>query len=142
MTEDGFRLLHIRPRLLLIGLLLVVGPAIAWSAIWVTRTYIVPSRVPVHRPMAVATPAVDTAPTGSIAAVAPSAADQPFRVAAAGNEPFLAPAAATAPPPASETAGAVALVQPVPLPRPKPRVRVAAIKGPVPLPRPRPSQPE
>jgi len=136
MTEDGFRLLHIRPRLLLIGLLLVGGPAIAWSAIWVTRTYIVPSRVPVHRPVIVATPASDVTPTGRIAAVSPLAAEQPFRVAAAGNEPFLAPA------PTPETSSSSALLQPVPLPRPKPRVRVAAIQGPVPLPRPRPSQPD
>src|SRR4051812_36294352 len=100
MTEDGFRLLHIPPRLLLIGLLLVGGPAIAWSAIWVTRTYTLPSRVPVHRPVIVATPASDATPIGSIGAVTPVAADQPFRVAAAGNEPLLA--AAPAPTPAPE----------------------------------------
>lgn len=140
MTEDGYRLPHIWRRVVLIGALLIVGPAMAWSAIWVTRSYVVPSRVPVHRPVVIATPAPDAAPVERAAQVsAPSSNDQPFKLAAAGNEPLMAPAP---PPPPVETTGSIARVDPVPLPRRKPRITVAAMRGPVPLPRPRPSLPE
>ena len=140
MTEDGFQLPHIWRRVVLIGVLLVVGPAMAWSAIWFTRTYVVPARVPVHRPAMIATPAPVAVPERVARVSAPSLNDQPFKLAAAGNEPLLA----AAPPstPSGETTASIARIEPVPLPRRKPRITVASVRGPVPLPRPRPSLPE
>jgi hypothetical protein len=140
MAEDRFRLPQLWRRVLLIGAVLIAGPAMAWSAIWVTRSYIVPARVPAYQPVALAA-ATPTAPVEQIARVAPaSAAGDPYKLAMAGNEilPFPAPVAA----PAKDTTGSIARVETVPLPRPKPRMMVAAIQGPVPLPRPRPSPSE
>jgi hypothetical protein len=142
MTEDGFRLPPILRRVVLIGLVLIIGPTMAWSAIWFTRTYVVPSRVPVHRPAVIAAPAPVAAPIERAAIVSgtPSAGNQPFRLAAAGNEPLMVPA--PSPAPAPDTTGSIARTEPIPLPRPKPRITVASARGPVPLPRPRPSAPE
>jgi hypothetical protein len=141
MTEDGFQLPHIWRRVVLIGALLIVGPVMAWSAIWITRTYVVPARVPVHRPAMIATPAPVAPPAERVARVSQASnPDHLFKLAAAGNEPLMA----AAPPstPSVETTASIARVEPVPLPRRKPRITVAAVRGPVPLPRPRPSLPE
>lgn len=142
MAEDRFRLPQVWRRVLLVGVVLTAGPTLAWSAIWFTRTYVVPTRVPVHRPVAIAVPAPAAAPVERVAHVAPAstAADPLYKLAMAGNEGLPVPTATQAPP--IETTGTVARVDIVPLPRPKPRMTVAAIQGPVPLPRPRPAPAE
>jgi hypothetical protein len=137
MTEDRFRLPHLWRRMVLIGLVLVAGPAMAWSAIWITRAYVVPSRVAVHRP-AIATPAQTPAPLERTAPPASAAGDPLYKLAMAGNEPLQASASAAQ----AETTASIAPPENVPLPRPKPRITVAAIAGPVPLPRARPQRPE
>jgi hypothetical protein len=138
MAEDRFRLPQLWRRVLLGGLVLIAGPTLAWSAIWFTRSYVVPARVPVHRPVAIAAPTPAPAPVERIAHVAPaSAAVNPlYTLAMAGNEGLQIAAPVTAR--TVETTGSIARVETVPLPRPKPRTMVAAIRGPVPLPRPRP----
>jgi hypothetical protein len=140
MAEDRFRLPQLWRRVLLGGLVLIAGPTLAWSAIWFTRSYVVPARVPAYQPVALAT--APAAPVEQIARVAPAstAADPLYKLAMAGNEPLPLPdRAATAP---AETTASIARVEIVPLPRPKPRIAVAAIQGPVPLPRPRPAPSE
>jgi hypothetical protein len=114
---------------------------LAWSAIWFTRSYVVPARVPVHRPVALAVSTPAPAPVERIAHVAPASAavDPLYKLAMAGNEGLQIAAIAASP---RETTGSIARVETVPLPRPKPRTMVAAIRGPVPLPRPRPAPAE
>ena len=128
----------------LIGLAIVMAPAVLWLIVFFVRSNVAPPRV-IYRPVAAAPAPEQAAPEAKAREPTPtlpplSAGSTTNSLAIVTAEPFAGrfselprAAAAIEPEPGEPIAG------PIPLPPRRPKILIAAIIGQVPVPRPRPS---
>jgi hypothetical protein len=113
---------------------MVLAPAMVWMIAVFMRTYVVPPKVAVYRPAALAIPTPTASEPMPAALSVRPVGSFPVAVAAAGAAPTIELARI-------ESAARDPRSDPVPLPPLRPRILSAAARDAVPLPRPRPRPP-